>query len=143
MTIMLHSYIIYAMTSYYFYIPQSEPCDARMTAFRVKCGSAKRALRQLARLQAIAEEHGDYFQPRNQESEDFLFRLSEQIYGEDALSITRFLFRNVSDIELSALLSMMAKKREYRNERPSIQELCKVTLTVSVPGHYERKIADL
>ena len=50
---------------------------------------------QLTAIQSAAQRNGDYLALRDHDADLFLSRLAEQIYGEDPLSLTRFLSRNV------------------------------------------------
>lgn len=58
-------------------------------------GISAREQSQLAAIQSAAKHNGDYLTLRDHDADLFLSRLAEQIYGEDSLSLTRFLSRNV------------------------------------------------
>lgn len=68
------------MKSYYFYIMNEEKAGVDMTAYRVRVGSSKRDIRFRSKLKSIAQAHGDFFEPRNQSTEDFLIKLALQLY---------------------------------------------------------------
>ncbi len=83
------------MKSYYLYIPKTEPCTVQLTVRLFAVGISHREQTQLASIQQAAQRNGDYLSLRDHVADLFLSRLAEQIYGEDSLSLTRFLSRNV------------------------------------------------
>lgn len=83
------------MKSYYLYIPKTEPCTVQLTVRLFTVGISHREQTQLASIQQAAQRNGDYLSLRDRDADLFISRLAEQIYGEDPLSLTRFLCRNV------------------------------------------------
>ena len=83
------------MKSSYLYIPKTEPCTVQLTVRLFPVGISPREQAQLASIQQAALRNGDYLSLRDHEADLFLSRLAEQIYGEDSLSLARFLSRNV------------------------------------------------
>ena len=83
------------MKSTFLYIPKTEPCTVQLTVRLFPVGISQREQSQLAAIQQAALSNGDYLSLRDQDADLFLSRLAEQIYGEDSLSLTRFLSRNV------------------------------------------------
>jgi hypothetical protein len=83
------------MKSTFLYIPKTEPCTVQLTVRLFPVGISHREQSQLAAIQSAALRNGDYLTLRDHEADLFLSRLAEQIYGEDSLSLTRFLSRNV------------------------------------------------
>lgn len=83
------------MKSTYLYISRREPCTVQLTVRLFPVGVSHREQSQLASIQQAAQRNGDYLALRDHEADLFLSRLAEQIYGEDSLSLTRFLSRNV------------------------------------------------
>jgi len=83
------------MKSTYLYIPKTEPCTVQLTVRLFPVGISHREQTQLAAIQSAAIRNGDYLALRDHDADLFLSRLAEQIYGEDSLSLTRFLSRNV------------------------------------------------
>lgn len=83
------------MKSTYLYISRKEPCTVQLTVRIFQVGISNREQAQLAAIQAAAQRNGDYLAIRDHAADMFLSRLAEQIYGEDSLSLTRFLSRNV------------------------------------------------
>ena len=79
----------------YIYIPKTEPCTVQLTVRLFPVGVSQREQSQLAAIQAAAQRNGGYLTLRDHDADLFLSRLAEQIYGEDSLSLTRFLSRNV------------------------------------------------
>lgn len=130
------------MKSFYYYITKEMPCDVRMEVARFKVGSSVRDLKRLAKLKDIAAKHGDYFSLRNRESEDFIFNLATQLYGDNSLSITRFLNRNVLDYDFTEFLRHLAHKRAYHADAAGIRDLCRVELKIAIRHEYA-KISDL
>ena len=130
------------MKSYYYYITLETPCDVRMEVARFKVGSSVRDLKRLAKLKDIAAKHGDYFSLRNRESEDFLFNLATQLYGNNSLAMTRFLNRNVLDYDFTEFLRHLAHKRAYHADAAGISDLCKVELKIAI-SHECAKVSNL
>lgn len=83
------------MKSSYLYISRREPCTVQLTVRLFPVGISQREQSQLAAIQQAALNNGDYLALRDHNADLFLSRLAEQIYGEDSLSLTRFLSRNV------------------------------------------------
>lgn len=83
------------MKSYYLYISKKEPCTVQLTVRLFPAGISHREQSQLAAIQQAAQRNGDYLSLRDHDADLFLSRLAEHIYGEDSLSLTRFLSRNV------------------------------------------------
>ena len=83
------------MKSTFLYIPKTEPCTVQLTVRLFPVGISAREQSQLAAIQSAAKHNGDYLTLRNHDADLFLSRLAEQIYGENSLSLTRFLARNV------------------------------------------------
>lgn len=83
------------MKSYYLYIPKAEPCTVQLAVRLFPAGISQREQSQLATIQSAAQRNGDYLAVRDRDADLFISRLAEQIYGEDPLSLTRFLARNV------------------------------------------------
>lgn len=83
------------MKSYYLYIPKTEPCTVQLNVRLFPVGISHREQTQLAAIQQAAQHNGDFLSLRDHDANLFLSRLAEQIYGEDSLSLTRFLSRNV------------------------------------------------
>lgn len=83
------------MKSTYIYISKNEPCAVQLTVRLFPVGISHREQSQLAAIQSAALSNGDYLALRDHNEDLFLSRLAEQIYGEDSLSLTRFLSRNV------------------------------------------------
>ena len=130
------------MKSYYFYITNEMPCDVQMEVARFKVGRSVRDLKRLSKLRNIAARHGDYLSPRNRESEDFLFNLATQLYGDNALAMTRFLNRNVLDYDFTEFLRHLSHKRAYHADAAGISDLCKVELKIAI-RHECAKVSDL
>lgn len=130
------------MKSYYYYITKEMPCDVRMEVARFKVGSSVRDLKRLAKLKDIAAKHGDYLSPRNRDSEDFIFNLASQLYGDNSLSITRFLNRNVLDYDFTEFLRHLAHKRAYHADAAGIRDLCRVELKIAI-RHECAQVSDL
>lgn len=83
------------MKSNYLYIPKTEPCTVQLTVRLFPAGISHREQSQLAAIQSAALRNGDYLTVRDRDADLFISRLAEQIYGEDPLSLTRFLAQNV------------------------------------------------
>lgn len=83
------------MKSNYLYISKKEPCTVQLTVRLFPVGISHRDQSQLAAIQSAAQRNGDYLSLRDHGADLFISRLAEQIYGEDSLSLTRFLSRSV------------------------------------------------
>lgn len=83
------------MKSTYLYISKKEPCTVQLTVRLFPVGISHREQTQLASIQQAAIRNGDYLAVRDRDADLFISRLAEQIYGEDSISLTRFLSRNV------------------------------------------------
>lgn len=83
------------MKSTYLYISKKEPCTVQLAVRLFLVGISHREQTQLTSIQQAALRNGDYLSLRDNDADLFLSRLAEQIYGEDSLSLTRFLSRNV------------------------------------------------
>ena len=83
------------MKSTYLYISRREPCTVQLTVRLFPAGISHREQTLLAAIQQAALRNGDYLALRDHDTDLFLSRLAEQIYGEDSLSLTRLLSRNV------------------------------------------------
>lgn len=83
------------MKSTYLYISHKEPCTVQVTVRLFPVGISHRDQSLLASIQSAAQRNGDYLALRDHAAALFLSSLAEQIYGEDSLSLTRFLSRNV------------------------------------------------
>ena len=102
------------MKSYYLYIPKTEPCTVQLTVRLFPVGISHREQSQLALVQAAALRNGDYLAVREHAAELFLSRLAEQIYGEDSLSLTRFLSRNVVRTTLEEMCNRLFPKKSRK-----------------------------
>lgn len=83
------------MKSTYLYISKKEPCTVQLAVRLFPAGISHRDQTLLASIRSAAIRNGDYLSLRDHDADLFLSRLAEQIYGEDSLSLTRFLSRNV------------------------------------------------
>lgn len=83
------------MKSTYLYISHKEPCTVQVAVRLFPVGISAREQTLLASIQQAAQRNGDYLSLRDRDADLFISRLAEQIYGEDPLSLTRFLARNV------------------------------------------------
>ena len=83
------------MKSTYLYISRREHCTVQLSVRLFPVGISNRDQSLLANIQSAAHRNGDYLVLRDHAADLFLSRLAEQIYGEDSLSLTRFLNRNV------------------------------------------------
>lgn len=102
------------MKSTYLYISHKEPCAVQLTVRLFPVGISLREQSQLASIQQAAQRNGDYLSLRDHDADLFLSRLAEQIYGENSLSLTRFLSRNVVRTTLEEMcvhLSTMRKRK--------------------------------
>lgn len=83
------------MNSTYLCIPKTEPCAVQLNVRLFPVSISHREQTLLAAIQQAAQRNGGYLSLRDHGADLFLSRLAEQIYGEDSLSLTRFLSRNV------------------------------------------------
>lgn len=102
------------MKSTYLYISRREPCTVQLTVRLFPVGVSHREQTQLASIQQAAQRNGDYLALRDHDADLFLSRLSEQIYGEDPLSLTRFLSRNVVRTTLKEMCERLSPRRKRK-----------------------------
>lgn len=102
------------MKSSYIYISRREPCTVQLTVRLFPVGISKREQSQLASIQQAAQRNGDYLALRDHDADLFLSRLAEQIYGEDSLSLTRFLSRNVVRTTLEDMCNRLFPRKSRK-----------------------------
>lgn len=102
------------MKSSYLYIPKTEPCTVQLSVRLFPAGISHREQTQLADIQRAAQRNGDYLTLRDRDADLFLSRLAEQIYGEDPLSLTRFLSRNVVRTTLEVMCDRLSPRRKRK-----------------------------
>ena len=102
------------MKSSYLYIPKTEPCTVQLTVRLFPAGISHREQTQLAAIQSTAQHNGDYLSLRDRDADMFISRLAEQIYGEDSLSLTRFLSRNVVRTTLEDMCERLSPRRKRK-----------------------------
>lgn len=102
------------MKSTYLYISRREPCTVQLTVRLFPVGISNRDQSLLANIQAAAHRNGDYLVLRDHDADLFLSRLAEQIYGEDSLSLTRFLARNVVRTTLEEMHSRLFPRKSRK-----------------------------
>lgn len=102
------------MKSTYLYISRNEPCTVQLAVRLFPAGISHRDQSQLASIQAAAQRNGDYLALRDHVADLFLSRLAEQIYGEDSLSLTRFLSRNVVRTTLEDMCNRLSPRRKRK-----------------------------
>lgn len=102
------------MKSTYLYIPKTEPCTVQLTVRLFPAGISQREQSQLATIQSAAQRNGDYLAVRDRDADLFLSRLAEQIYGEDPLSLTRFLSRNVVRTTLEDMHNILFPRKNRK-----------------------------
>lgn len=102
------------MKSTYLYISRKEPCTVQLTVRLFPAGISQREQYQLASIQQAALRNGDYLTLRDHEADLFLSRLAEQIYGEDSLSLTRFLARNVVRTTLEDMHNILFPRKSRK-----------------------------
>ena len=102
------------MKSTYIYISHKEPCTVQLTVRLFPVGISHREQSQLAAIQATPKRKGDYLSIRDHNADLFLSRLAEQIYGEDSLSLTRFLARNVVRTTLEDMFNRLLLRRKRK-----------------------------
>lgn len=101
------------MKSSYLYISHREPCSVQLAVRLFPVGISHREQTQLAAILQAAQRNGDYLALRDHDADLFLSRLAEQIYGEDSLSLARFLSRNV----VRTTLEDMCGRLSHRGKR--------------------------
>lgn len=102
------------MKSTYLYIQKTEPCTVQLAVRLFPVGISHREQSQLASIQAAAQRNGDYLALRDYDAVLFLSRLAEQIYGEDSLSLTRLLSRNVVRTTLEDMCNRLSPRRKRK-----------------------------
>lgn len=102
------------MKSNYLYISRREPCTVQLTVRLFTVGISHREQTQLASIQQAALRNGDYLTLRDHDADLFLSRLAEQIYGEDSLSLTRFLSRNVVRTTLEDMHNILFPRKSRK-----------------------------
>ena len=102
------------MKSTYLYISHKEPCTVQLTVRLFQVGISNREQSKLAAIQQAALRNGDYLVLRDHAAVLFLSRLEEQIYGEDSLSLTRFLSRNVVRTTLEDMHNRLSPRRKRK-----------------------------
>lgn len=102
------------MKSTYLYISKREPCTVQLTVRLFPAGISHREQTQLAAIQQAAKRNGDYLSLRDHNADLFLSRLAEQIYGEDSLSLTRFLSRNVVRTTLEDMHNILFPRKSRK-----------------------------
>lgn len=86
----------------------------QLTVRLFPAGISQREQYQLASIQQAAQRNGDYLVLRDHDADLFLSRLAEQIYGEDSLSLTRFLSRNVVRTTLEDMCNRLSPRRKRK-----------------------------
>ena len=86
----------------------------QLTVRLFTAGISAREQSQLASIQQAAQRNGDYLSLRDNDADLFLSRLAEQIYGEDSLSLTRFLSRNVVRTTLEEMCERLSPRRKRK-----------------------------
>lgn len=102
------------MKSTYLYISRREPCTVQLTVRLFPVGVSHREQTQLAAIQQAAQRNGDFLSLRDHDADLFLSRLAEQIYGENSLSLTRFLSRNVVRTTLEDMCDRLSPRRKRK-----------------------------
>lgn len=102
------------MKSSYIYISRREPCTVQLTVRLFPVGISHREQTQLAEIQQAALRNGDYLSLRDNGAVLFLSRLAEQIYGENSLSLARFLSRNVVRTTLEEMCGRLSPRRKQK-----------------------------
>lgn len=102
------------MKSTYLYISRREPCTVQLSVRLFPVGISNRDQTLLANIQSAAHRNGDYLVLRDHDADLFLSRLAEQIYGEDSLSLTRFLSRNVVRTTLEEMCNLLSPRRKRK-----------------------------
>lgn len=86
----------------------------QLTVRLFPAGISQREQSQLASIQQAALRNGDYLTLRDHDADLFLSRLAEQIYGEDSLSLTRFLSRNVVRTTLEDMHNILFPRKSRK-----------------------------
>ena len=102
------------MKSSYLYISKKEPCSVQLTVRLFPVGISHREQSQLAAIRSAALSNGDYLSLRDHEADLFLSRLAEQICGEESLSLTRFLSRNVVRTALEDMHNILFPRKSRK-----------------------------
>ena len=102
------------MKSTFLYISRKEPCTVQLTVRLFPAGISQREQSQLTSIQQAALRNGDYLALRDHDADLFLSRLAEQIYGEDSLSLTRFLSRNVVRTTLEDMHNILFPRKSRK-----------------------------
>ncbi len=102
------------MKSTFLYIEHKEPCTVQLTVRLFPVGISHREQNQLAAIQRAALRNGDFLSVRDHAADLFLSRLAVQIYGEDSLSLTRFLSRNVVRTTLEEICERLSPRRKRK-----------------------------
>lgn len=102
------------MKSTFLYISHKEPCTVQLTVRLFPVGISHRDKSQLASIQQAAQRNSDYLTLRDHDADLFLSRLAEQIYGEDSLSLTRFLSRNVVRTTLEEMYNRLFPRKSRK-----------------------------
>lgn len=102
------------MKSTYIYISHKEPCTVQVTVWLFPVGISIREQAMLASILSAAQRNGDYLALRDNDADMFLSRLAEQIYGEDSLSLTRFLSRNVVRTTLKDMCNRLFPRKSRK-----------------------------
>ena len=102
------------MKSTYLYISRKEPCTVQLAVRLFPAGISQREQSQLASIQQAALRNGDYLTLRDHDADLFLSRLAEQIYGEDSLSLARFLSRNVVRTTLEDMHNILFPRKSRK-----------------------------
>lgn len=102
------------MKSTYLYISRREPCTVQVTVRLFPVGISNREQTQLAAIQRAALRNGDFLSLRDHDADLFLSRLAEQIYGENSLSLTRFLSRNVVRTTIDDMHNRLLPRRKRK-----------------------------
>lgn len=102
------------MKSTFIYISRREPCTVQLTVRLFPVGVSHREQSQLASIQQAAQRNGDYLALRDHDADLFLPRLAEQIYGEDSLSLPRFLSRNVVRTTLEDMHNILFPRKSRK-----------------------------
>ena len=102
------------MKSTYLYISHREPCTVQLTVRLFPVGISHREQSLMAAIQQAAQRNGDYLSLRDHDADLFLSRLAEQIYGEDSLSLTRFLSRNVVRTTLEDMHNILFPRKSRK-----------------------------
>lgn len=86
----------------------------QLTVRLFPAGISQREQCQIASIQQAALRNGDYLTLRDRDADLFLSRLAVQIYGEDSLSLTRFLSRNVVRTTLEDIHNILFPRKSRK-----------------------------